>query len=496
MKEKLFRAYARVVAFLFPQYCIRKKTLKTNGHARDYLPSLKAQKKVIRKLSDQDISKRFWSAEALEIIFHKKYIFWENMTDFEFYHLNRDFESIRRALAQGVIEKERYVTIVGMHLSNIINSDDANLLKCFEYVAHTYLQAGISSLITEIAGSKVTFRVYRNWLKSYENDPSTMPAEFVEKMLPDLFGRSDFNRLGNFSNATLEDGLRYGIRDNAICNELVWLSIAYHKLDDAKVYNAVLKSFDGILSYLAKKDEWTKGFVAQMLWNSRGMNFNFVEKLYKMSDTKPIGILCESAEIMSEIVRCADILAANSDADKERYHTSLIAKAVNTCYKTPVRISMTSNEKDTIIYIISKCGISNHEQMKQVAKILCDGNLTEDQYNALPEKMKEYVLERMELNSQFDLVNMNPAVIIENEIRLLPEAEKLLFMHNKNSAYWLPYVDIFELSEKGYKEMVLMAGDSYIEKYTQKYGFTDWQYRFLLQSSRKYLAPKLKQYCK
>ena len=96
--EDIVTAFKRIVAFLFPQWCIKNKTLKSNSDAWEWMPSLPAQSRAASEMSVDELSKRFWSAETLQEIFHKRNIFWFEMTDMEFYNLIRNEDSVDKAI--------------------------------------------------------------------------------------------------------------------------------------------------------------------------------------------------------------------------------------------------------------------------------------------------------------------------------------------------------------------------------------------------------------
>ena len=500
------RIFRRLVAILMPQYCIKNKILRNNPNAWDYMPSVKAQVKAIAHMSDEDIANRLWDTATIRRIFHEKHIFWKDMINMEKRILMENFNSVRMALEQGMLEECNFRTVVSMYTEDVRNSSDKAVINCFEAVAKKDLKRGKSQFITAIATSDVGgIKVaYTEWLQAHDDeDFKGLDAEFTITMLDYLFGLGNWGYNCLLQPCTLAQALKVGIQSGHIYNEAIWLSIAYRQLHKPGVYLAVQRNWAPIMKYLnyLNNISWRNQLIERMLESTDYDNYDFVHMLYEVSESKPIASLCSVAKTLEDLERCSKEAASKElDAtEKTQLGTMVVDKAISAYYNLfdVAIVGIKGTCIDRIIYILSVWG-ANGNQQKKIAKAFAYSELSDEQYNSLSDEMKKLVDEQLELRAEITMIKLNPGNVITHGIKLMPRAEKEFFMVNEErSQYWEEYINRYMLSEEGFMAMVKADHNAYfITKYAEKHGLSEWEYRKILMSSKRCFAPLLKRYCK
>lgn len=481
-----------------PQYCIKKKILRNNPNAWDYMPSVKAQAKAIARMSDNDIAGRFWDKVTLRCIFHEKHIFWKDMTDMEKHILMENFNSVRMALEQGMLEEYDFRTVVSMHTEEVRNSNNTAVINCFETVTKKDLERGRSQFITAIATSKLP-RIkdaYAEWLLDRGED---IDEEFTITMLNYLFGQGNWGYNGLTDLYPLEEGVIVGLNGN-LYNEPIWLSMAYRQLHKQDVYLAVQRNWEPIMKYL-KNVSWRNQLIERMLELTDYGDYGFVHTLYEASESKPIAPLCSGARTLKELQDCSKeaVLKDLDAAEKGQLGTMVVDKAISAYYRLfDVAIAeINGTYVDRIIYILSVWG-ANASQQEEIAKALAYSELSDEQYNLLSDELKKLVDEQLELRAEITMIKLNPGDVITHGIQLMPKAEKVFFKRiEERMKHWEEYINNYALSEEGFGAMLKASSNSYfITKYAEKYGLSEWEYRQVLTSNKRCFAPFLKRYCK
>ncbi len=486
----------RLVAILMPQYCIKNKILRNNPNAWDYMPSVKAQAKAIAHMSDEDIANRRWDTATIRRIFHEKHIFWKDMTNMEKHILMENFNSVRMALEQGTLEEYDFRTVVSMYTEEVRNSSDKAVINCFEAVAKKDLAYGASQFITEIATSEEgCIKVaYTEWLLAHDDeDFKDLDEEFTITMLNYLFGQGNWGYNGRTDSCTLDEALRVSVNGN-LCNEPIWLSIAYRQLHKPDVYLAVQRNWAPIMKYL-DNISWRNQLIERMLESTDYDDYDFVHMLYEASESKPINALCSVAKTIKELEQCSKEAASKElDAtEKAQLGTMVVDKAISAYYR--ILDTAIVETVDRIIYILSVWG-ANSNQQKRIANAFAHSELSDEQYNSLSDELKKLVDEQLELCAEIAMIKLNPDNVITHGIQLMPRAEKEFFMeYEERMKHWEEYINRYTLSKEGFMAMLKADNAYFITKYAEKHGLSEWEYRQVLMSNKRHYAPRLKRYC-
>ena len=278
------------------------------------------------------------------------------------------------------------------------------------------------------------------------------------------------------------------------------LSYAMHNLKQVEVFNCVVKYFDNLIHYARQVTGWKEEFLKAMLSSGR-CTFAQAKKIYEMFShvadrTLALSVLVAISRQLCEINECFNLLASYPDEFKANYHKNLISKALDCCEKVSGRLVARTTCGSYLKNFFKYDGWNESQKELALRAMAAGQSLTEEDFNNLNEDEKSSVLNEWEIFSQFDLLTRRPGKVIERRIHLLPEAEVALLRDGGHHNLWCLYVDMFALSECAYSYIVNATNWSWyvdlVEQHARTHGFTDWQYRQLLNSPMNSLAPQLK----
>lgn len=500
--EDIVTAYRKMVATVFPKHCIRKKIVKSNPNAWDFMPSLKRQLKAIETMTAEELQERCWSADALKVIFHEKNIFFKKFNQMEFYNLLADKSSVLKAIEAGSsFTSEQENTIVNnIGLYSLVNRGGRCKAFARNWVRYNLTNNKCASaVLRSIAASNddEIYHHYLTWLQQYSGTPKNMDIAYLTQMVNYLFDTEVFMD-DKYVEANLKDAYlcSYSTDYNAKC---VWLSFLYHKLTEREAYTLAYKNRQKIMAYLEGNPAWKQEFIDAFIMASS--DYDIMKEFYDMSSDKETHIyrLCSSSRQLHQISDCLEFVDKMTDNIRMDLGPKLIAKAIN-C------LSMWHNR-----YFVSGEGMANFfldfmkkeaywgkENKDIVLKALAvSGCLPDELYNSLSDERKEMVEYEMELFSQFSLISAVSDNIITCKIKLFPEAEEVLA---KNGADIMSqYIELFSLSNEGYRALLRNSylPCSLIIQHAKNHGVTKWQYMEIMKcDTRRFLAPQIKSYMK
>jgi len=512
MKAKFFRnaasdivtAYRRFVARLFPMWCIKKKILKDNPDAMEYLPSLKFQVKAVEIMSPDEIEARCWSSETLKLIFHEKNIFFKNFSQMEFYNLITNKKSVMMAIDFGSCFSEEQTVIILRNIGFYFLIANSNKCKNFvtNFLSRYFTNKGkeCAPFIIEIATNKELEQQYLYWLQNFGNEPQNMNFAYIENMIRYLFGcANDFQNV-RYVDAFLKDAYLYAY-SSEYDNRSIWLSLAFNCIDNKDVYSLMIKNLDQILDYLKGKPAWKEEFIDRLISLSR--DYTLIKRLYEQSENKQhIHKLCSSCQNLYEINDALSLIETEQFPNEVRLKigANLIKNSLKHFETQNKRPYTTPTSASFLKEFMKKDAYWTDEQKEVAIRAIAAGGYADDEwFESLSAAYKAIVMEELEIFSQFSLVNNSAKDIITNKLHLLPEAEEYFFSNYNSCRYWKDYIDFCKLSDKAYKAMLecRYATIEIIVYHAEKHGITNWQYRTVLCSDKfKFIATQLKEYLK
>ncbi len=497
-------AYRQFIAKLFPMWCIRKKILKDNPYAIDYLPSLKFQQKAVEIMSPDEIEARCWSSETLQMVFHEKNIFFKNFSQMEFYNLITNKKSMMMAIDFGSAFSKEQTFIILRNIGLYSLTEHSNKCKSFvtSFLSSYLTKNGkeCAPFIVEIANNKELERQYLYWLENFGNEPQKMNFAYIENMIYYLFGcANDFQNV-RYVDAHLKDAYLFAY-SNEYDNRSIWLSLAFNCIDNKDVYSLIIKNLDRILDYLRGKPAWKEEFIDKLISLSR--DYTLIKRLYEQSDNKDhIHKLCSSCQNLYEINDALSLIETEQFPNEVRIQigSNLIKNSLQRCETQNKRPYTTQTSASFLKEFLKKDAYWTDEQKEVAIRAIAAGGYADDEwFESLSDAYKAIVMEELEIFSQFSLVSNSAKDIIANKLHLLPEAEEYFFSSYNSCRYWKDYIDFCKLSDKAYKAMLecRYATIDIIVYHAEKHGITNWQYRTVLCNDKfKFIATQLKEYLK
>ena len=492
--EGTVTAFRHAVARVFPQLCIGK-TLKSNPDAWDFMPSLKAQAKAIAKMPIEELAKRFWSAETLKVIFHEKHLYWFPMTDMEFYNLLTDKKSVRKAISHpqaNFTDKQIRTLIANRGLYELAN---VKMKGLSEFVARevTGNTKYSEELLPMIMNMPEFSQVYNLWLERHE--PSSIPEDAIINAIRHLFV-SKVEVSVDYDEKLLEVATTW--RHKGIDNHALWLSFALHNLDKEQVFTSVVKHFNTILAYVEEYVQygWKEQFLKAVM-KSPHCSFDLTEQIYELftrnSDKQEaLGCMVGRVSQLYQICTCFNLLEGTLRETRDCHHKYLISRALNILEKVYNRAVARTTAGSYLKKFLEYEGWTEAQREKALRAMAAGQSLTEEDFANLSDEDKNIVINEWEIFSQFALIEQDPEQVIEKKINLLPEVEVRFFTNVDCRQFWRKYVEMYQVSELAYSNMIDKGQVGLLNLHVSTYGLTDWQYRQLMNSSLKRLAPQLK----
>lgn len=494
--EKLSTAYRRCVAFLFPSWCINKKTLKTNINAWDYMPSVKQQLKLVANMSVEQISARYWSAETLKAIFAKN-IFWSNMSEMEFYNLLSSKEAIKQALSDPNIcfsETQMRTLINSYGLSKLQQISDVCTTKLNNFInlslslGHTDFSYLFPNIINDMP------EAYCFMLRNHFYPKPTVPADILLKMLDYFFKNPTSEQYKNQTSALAEAYGNWNQRSRT--DEFVWLSYALHNLDNKDVFKKVLLYLDNIMTYIKENEDWQEELLNALM--SKDCNFETIAKIYnlypKNENRQQVFLQAlETAKNIKDVCKCYKVFE-NIPNPTEEIRSKIIDKIIASVSEKYGRKTTTNAEALLLLNLFPFENWSQTQKESAIRALSAGKYLSDEYYVRLADTEKKVALEEMELFSQFDLIAQTSKRVIADKIKLIPEAESYFFSIPACCNLWEEYINLYQISDLAYATLVhnAAASETLLLSHAQKYGLTEWQYRTIMNSFRSFSAPKLK----
>ena len=517
LSERLVDAWRCTVAKLAPSWCINRKTLKSNPNAFDFMPSEKAQLKAVKKMSKEEMEARFWSERVLDYIFFTKEVYFSELDYIEFNRLttqNRkdiSLRDIRYAVKSAIKSGTRFTDDQRCAILNMFGVDtfinEGGECKNF---AMGYVQShltvngrGCEGFITSIASCEKLSHLYRAWLGNFTIEPNKMDYAYLEAMMSYLFSyETDYN-YETYPNSSLKEAYLLVTCKSDLNPKCFWLSLAINRIDEVRVADLIKKYLNQILAYLDMKQNWKQELIECLI--NAPTTFKFAYELYERSSSKEKHIvrLCELASGMRQIEDTISLLDKLSDEAKAKYGPILVEKALNSVDKCCNGRPYTTSTSAELFVSLLKQEVYWNEQLKErVLRAIAAGCcMTDELFESLSEREQKVVLYEMEIFSQISLLESDVNRVITNKTKLHPEVEAYWFSmnsyHDNTWRCWREYIELYELSEMGYKALLNnpRISTNYVVLHAQKHGMTSFQYRTLLSTNdRRHLAPELYDY--
>ena len=501
VREVIVTAFKRVVAFLFPQWCIKNKTLKSNLDAWNWMPSLSAQAKAVAMMSEDELAQRFWSSETLQKIFHERNIFWFEMTEMEFYNLLGNRESVEKAICHPkakftVVQIKILISRMGLYALATMQLRGLTEFISSELNADTGYAMKQLPAISVISSYK---SLYQQWLVKHRE---SVPEDAIVNMIDYLFSHQ-ISASANYNKEKLSEMVHLW-ETVGLDNHALWLSMALRDMYKKSVCACVVQHFDNILYYVRQNRVWKQEFLIALA-QSNCCSFDQCQKIYDLcteSSDKMIVLatMVGKANHLGNISTCFKYLADYSDEFKANYHKYLISRALDHLEKVSGRFVARETTSSYLKIFFNYSGWTEAQKEIALRAMAAGQSLKDEDFEDLNDDEKAIVINELEIFSELDLLRKSPSKVIEHKIHLLPEAEAEFFVDGMMSCYkfWNMYVEMFKLSQYAYAKIVRSGRWEYyidvITLHASRHGLTEWEYRQLMNSPMQSLAPQLKQY--
>lgn len=504
--EKCNLFLAKVMAFFAPKYCIKHKTLKSNPCGRQYLPSLSEQRKMIKELSNAEISERYWSWEILGEIFDKN-IFPTQLDSTEFHILSLNLKHVRMALLDSNVEftnKQIEDIVKNYGIPQILTFGKVELVKFLEQKIET----GDYRYILDLYNIPELNELFKLAIDRVGKGIGN-PSQAINEMITHLFKKQPTAFANDYNCGPL-----YGYYNSrlAIHDQAIWLSLAMKYVnisqevrdcrDSKEVYDVLKLHMSNILEYLKNSKCWTSNFldaVAKCSYCDNEM-FMMVYQNYPCDDAtkdKILFSLIRSCNLVEQLAKVYEALPSNAasraQAVKLLTERSLAFLSVRCNRKYVYSIA----ERDLVVVLLNDKDCPNDLKKEIVLALTAGKSLSENLFKRLSEELQQIAQYDMEMWSQVDMIHASNPLLNNGDIKLFPEVEVLLFSWPKYMDYWRPYITKQELSIEGLISLLNIGSEAddveaLLELYLSKTNITERVYRLLMSSSYSYLAPKYK----
>jgi hypothetical protein len=506
MNKKIFNsrvqgAWAVVLKKLAPKYCVRKKTVASNRYAELYLPGVDIEYPIAQLMSNDEIRKHKWSAET-----RKKLLTTGNSALINSISSEEEVEYVFESCnTENTLKALSVYTPTKKFVANLMKkTPSAFITKAVERVPTIFKNLTVEEFI---AGN---INLWKPAVKLAETDKSGEWAQKLIEHILDGGGSSIADKLPQLISFALKAQKTLDLKEikefdyNAYCVAVQIIG----KNGDKKLYCKQffpsirqLKPMANIFTYIGKigyhiGDENAEPYV----WLKIAYNNMHNEYIY--------GIFINALHSLKAVVH-PDL------------YNDIIQRMITACpsYSFAQKLMQLEqklvNKQDLFASIYQLQSVKElcdffpftewKEELAQnaITALISEKYFPVHRFEELSPELQKFAKDEFEAFAQLNAIRSSSTCADAVKIKLQPKAERMLMSAYFNIQYVKEYVENYKMEDASFHALIL-SGEilkfdgvlEIVQLHAQKWGLTEKQYLWLLQSPCAGISMRVKKFVK